>query len=127
MEQVVIDKLIEKAREAAERAYCPCSERPVGACVLTKNGMIFTGCNIETTALSGSLGAMEVAICKAISEGGNSILAVANFCENELVFPTGNEREFMREFTERALIICATTNKIEQFKIQELLPFSLRD
>lgn len=127
MEQVIIDKLIEKAKEAAEKAYCPCSETPVGACVLTQNGMIFTGCNIETTSLAGSLGAMEVAICKAISEGGTSIMAVANYCEHGISYPTGNERQFLREFTERANIICASKHKIEQFKIQELLPFSLRE
>ena len=127
MEQVIIDKLVEKAKSAAEKAYCPTSETPIGACVLTQSGMIFTGCNIETTALAGSLGAMEVAVCKAVSEGCSAIIAVANYCESGLTFPTGNEREFLREFTERAVIICATKDKIEQFKIQELLPFSLRE
>ena len=127
MEQVIIDKLIEKAKSAAEKAYCPTSETPIGARVLTQSGMIFTGCNIETTALAGSLGAMDVAVCKAVSEGCSAIIAVANYCESGLTFPTGNEREFVREFTERAVIICATKDKIEQFKIQELLPFSLRE
>ncbi len=127
MEQVVLEKLIEKAKSAAERAYCPNSENPVGACVLTQNGMIFTGCNIETTAPAGSLGAMEVAVVKAVSEGCSNILAVVNYCENSIVYPTGDEREFLREFTERAQIICATVDKTEQFTIQELLPFSFRE
>ena len=127
MDKIVVDKLIEKAKQAGERAYCPCSETPVGACVLTRSGMIFTGCNIETTALAGSLGAMEVAIAKAISEGETNIIAVANYCDDKMVFPTGNERQFLREFTERAEIICATSEKTETFKIQELLPFSMND
>ncbi len=127
MDKIVVDKLVEKAKQAGERAYCPCSEIPVGACVLTQSGMIFTGCNIETTALAGSLGAMEVAIAKAISEGENNILAVANYCASNIVYPTGNERQFLREFTERAIIICSTKDKIEQFKIQELLPFSISE
>lgn len=127
MDKIVIDKLIEKAKQAGERAYCPCSEMPVGACVLTRSGMIFTGCNIETTALAGSIGAMEVAIAKAISEGESNIIAIASYCSEKMVFPTGNERQFLREFTERAEIICATQDRIETFKIQELLPFSMSD
>lgn len=127
MDKVVIDKLVEKAKQAGERAYCPCSEMPVGACVLTQSGMIFTGCNIETIALAGSLGALEVAIAKSISEGENNIIAVASYCASKIVYPTGNERQFLREFTERAVIICATKDKIEQFKIQELLPFSMKE
>ncbi|MBO5102830.1 MAG: cytidine deaminase [Clostridia bacterium] len=124
MEQEILQKLIDKAREAGERAYCPYTETPVGACVLTQNGMIFTGCNIENIALSGSFGAMEVAICKAISEGGNNIMAVAVYCDKGLVFPSGSERQLLREFGSRTTIVCATKNKQEQFTIQELLPFA---
>ena len=124
MEQEVINKLIYKAKEASERAYCPYTEIPVGACVLTQNGMIFTGCNIENIALSGSFGAVEVAVCKAISEGGNNIMAVAIYCQNGLVFPSGSERQFLREFGSRTTIVCASKNKQEIFTIQELLPFA---
>ena len=124
MEQEIIEKLIQKAKLASEKSYCPYTEIPVGACVLTQNGMVFTGCNIENIALSGSFGAMEVAVCKAISEGGNNIMAVAIYCENGLVFPSGSERQFLREFGSRTTIICASKDKQEKFSIQELLPFA---
>ncbi len=124
MEQAILNKLIAKAKEAGEKAYCPYTETPVGACVLTQNGMIFCGCNIENVALSGSFGAMEVAVCKAISEGANNIMAVAMYCEKGMVFPSGSERQLLREFGSRTTIICATVDKQEEFTIQELLPFA---
>ena len=124
MEQEVIEKLIDKAKEASERAYCPYTETPVGACLLTQNGVIFTGCNIENIALSGSFGAIEVAVCKAISEGGNNIMAVAVYCDKGIVLPSGSERQFLREFGTRTTVICASRTKVEKYTIQELLPFA---
>ncbi len=125
MEEEIIEKLISKAKQASERAYCPYTETPVGACVLTQSGMIFTGCNIENVVLSDSLGALSVAVAKAISEGGNNIIAVALYCEKRMVYPTGTERQFLREFGERTTIICATKNSRNEFSIQELLPYAI--
>lgn len=125
MEQEIIDRLLNKAREAGERAYCPYSETPVGACVLTQNGMIFTGCNIENVSLSCSIGAVEVAICKAISEGVNNIMAVAIYCDRRIVYPSGSERQFLREFGARSTVICASASDFQEFTIQELLPYAV--
>ena len=127
MDQSMVEKLIAKAKFASETAYCPNSEMPVGACVLTQNGMVFTGCNIEISSYAGSLGAIEVALSKAISEGATSIRMVVNYCGSALFFPTGCEREFMKEFTSNATIICATDGHYEQFQMRELLPFSLKN
>ena len=123
-EGIVLKVLAGVAQLGTEKAYCPYTETPVGACVLTQNGMLFCGCNIENVALSGSFGAMEVAVCKAISEGANNIMAVAMYCEKGMVFPSGSERQLLREFGSRTTIICATVDKQEEFTIQELLPFA---
>ncbi len=125
MEKEILDKLIAKAREASERAYCPYTENPVGACVLTKNGMVFTGCNIENITLSDTVGALSVAVCKAISEGGNNIIAVVIYCKAKLVFPSGSERQFLREFGSRSSVICASDSEVQEFTIQELLPYAV--
>ena len=127
MDQIMVEKLIEKAKQASERAYCPNSERPIGACLLTNSGMIFTGCNIEISSFAGSLGAIEVVISKAISEGANGIRMLVNYFESELYFPTGSEREFMKEFVDKTTIVCATKGHYEQFQMRELLPFSVKD
>ena len=47
-----IDALIAHARRAHERAYCPYSNFPVGAAILSADGQIFTGCNIENASYS---------------------------------------------------------------------------
>ena len=124
MDKEIVDKLIAKAKEAGERAYCPYTEVPIGACVLTQNGMAFGGCNIENITLGSSLGAMEVAIAKSISEGGNNIIAVAIYCENRLPYPSGRERQLLREFGARSTVICASKADTQQFSIQELLPYA---
>ncbi len=125
MEKEILNKLILKAKEASERAYCPYTEMPIGACVLTKNGMVFTGCNIENLTLGNTFGAIEVAVCKAISEGGNNIIAVVMYCDQKLAFPSGSERQFLREFGSRSSVICASQDEVQEFTIQELLPYAV--
>lgn len=127
MEKEILQKLIAKAREASERAYCPYSETPVGACVLTKSGMLFTGCNIENIALGSSMGALEVAVCKAVSEGGTQIISVVIYCDQKMIYPSGSERQFLREFGSRSSIVCVFGDKVQEFCVQELLPFAMTD
>ena len=123
MDNMAYNKLIDKAREFAEYAYCPYSSTPIGACVLTQNGMLYGGCNIELVSLSGSLGAVEVAVSKAVSEGASQIMAIAVYSENMMPYLTGNERQLIKEFNNRTQIIIASKDNVEQLNIQELLPY----
>lgn len=123
MEETVVQKLIEKAKDCAQNAYCPYSTLPVGACVLTQNGMLFGGCNIENVAFECFCGASEVALLKAVSEGCTNITALAIYCEDEMPLPSGKERQLLREFSSRATVICANKTETLQFSINELLPF----
>ncbi len=50
MDKEIIEKLKKKAKEARENAYVPYSEFPVGAALLTVDGNIYTGCNIENAS-----------------------------------------------------------------------------
>ncbi len=71
-------QLIEAARQARLRAYCPYSEFAVGAAVETDSpACIYTGCNIENAAYSETVCAERVAVYKAISEGAKDIRALA--------------------------------------------------
>jgi len=124
MDKQTVGKLIEQAKKFSEFAYCPYSDTPIGACVLTQNGMLFGGCNIENVSLSNSLGAIEVAVCKAVSEGCFNIMAVAVYNENMMPFPTGTERQILREFSSVAQVIISNgKGEIEELNMQELLPF----
>ena len=124
MDKLAYDKLIEKAREFSQFAYCPYSDTPIGACVLTQNGMLYGGCNIELVTLNNSLGAVEVAVAKAVSEGASQIMAVAIYSDNTMPYPSGAERQLLKEFNNHTQIIVASKDNIEQLNIQELLPYS---
>jgi len=62
-------ELVEMAKEAAKYAYTPYSNFKVGAALKTKNGKIYTGCNIENEAYTPTCCAERTAFVKAISEG----------------------------------------------------------
>ncbi len=119
-------KLIELALEARENAYAPYSKFKVGAVVLTKDGQIFTGCNIESASFTPTICAERIALSKAVSEGHRIIdtIAVVGSLE-KISFPCGVCRQFIREFGQDIRIISATsTENYEVFTIEDLLPRS---
>eukprot|EP00122_Pirum_gemmata_P015102 Pgem_evm1s14108 len=64
-----INLMIEKCMLAKERSYSPYSKFRVGAALLTENGTIFMGCNVENAAYGNCICAEQTAIVKAVSEG----------------------------------------------------------
>lgn len=135
------DILVDEAFEARKKAYMPYSNFAVGAALLTKNGKIFRGCNIENAAYSPANCAERTAIFKAVSEGDKDFVAIA-VCggykdeknkkdgkdetdETDYCFPCGVCRQVLMEFCdpERFLIIVAKSNSdYKIFKLSELLP-----
>ena len=69
--------LIEKALEGMERAYAPYSGFRVGAALLGENGVVYTGCNVESCAYTPTICAERTALVKAVSEGERIILRPA--------------------------------------------------
>ena len=65
--------LIKKALEAKEKAYVPYSNFHVGAALVTEDGKVYTGCNIEIASYSPTICAERTAIFKAVSEGSKKI------------------------------------------------------
>ena len=63
------EKLLEMAREARKFAYVPYSGYAVGAALLSEDGRVFTGCNVENAAYGNTLCAERTALVKAVSEG----------------------------------------------------------
>ena len=74
MDQKALMQLAEKARESA---YCPYSGFAVGAALLTADGSIYTGCNVENASYSLGCCAERTAIFKAVSEGKREFTAIA--------------------------------------------------
>ena len=123
-----MEELIEIAKQARENAYVPYSNFKVGAALKTKQGKIYTGCNIENHGIQ-ALCAERVAFSKAISEGEyefDRIVVIGGKKDTEELIrclPCGYCRQFMSQFVEKEFkIYTAYDNKIEEYTMEELLP-----
>lgn len=122
-------ELYAKALEARENAYAPFSGFKVGAALLTEDGKIYTGVNIENSSYGATICAERTAFVKAISEGYRDFKALAVTAGSEQeALPCGICRQFMYEFSPGLEVITGTD--IEDLNVrtlEELLPggFSL--
>ena len=120
---------IRLANNARKRAYAPHSEYTVGAVLMAKNGKRYTGCNVENQGIQ-SICAERVAFCKAISEGEmdfERILVIGGPKdeEPEKCLPCGYCRQFMSEFVNKEFkIYTVYGNKVEEYTMEELLPYA---
>jgi len=116
--------LIEKAKETRLKAYAPYSKFIVGSAVMTDDGFIFTGCNIENISFGLSICAERVAIFKAISAGYQKFKAIAIVGDTRgPCVPCGACRQVMIEFSpEMDVIMTNLQNEIKIQKAKELLP-----
>ena len=83
------EELIRKAFEAREYAYAPYSHWKVGAALLTKEGKVYLGCNIETSGFTATTCAERTAFFKAISEGEYNFEKIAIVAGDEKTGSTG--------------------------------------
>ena len=121
------------ALDAMQYAYVPYSKHTVGAALLTTDGRIYKGCNIENAANGPTNCAERTAFFKAISEGDRSFAAIA-ICGgleghvNGLFPPCGVCRQVMREFCSLdfplLLIKSAEPLAYEKVPLGDLLPYS---
>jgi len=122
-----INLLIEKAKKVALNSYSPYSKFRVGASLLTKNGEIFCGTNVENGSFGGTICAERVAITTAISNGYRdfeAICVVGLDCKN-YIYPCGICLQFISEFGNNIdIIITNNKNEYKIFKIGDFLPFT---
>ena len=117
-------QLITLALKARENAYAPYSHFTVGAAVLTKDGLVYTGCNIENASYGATNCAERTAIFKAVSEGEKEILAVAIYSPNaDSCYPCGACRQVLFEFQTDEYEIDVVTEKLGELEIQKLSYF----
>lgn len=117
--------LIKKALEAKKKAHVPYSNFRVGAALITDDGKVFTGCNIEISSYSPTICAERTAIFKAISEGHRKIKAIAVVGDSDFTYPCGVCRQVIREFGKDATIIVANSeDDYREHKLEDLLPYS---
>lgn len=100
------DQLIDAAIAARQMAYAPYSSYPVGAALQTKDGTIFTGCNIENASFGATICAERTAAVKAISEGYMDFETIA-VVTRDGGSPCGICRQFLLEFAPNLRVIIA--------------------
>ncbi|AAU24230.1 cytidine deaminase [Bacillus licheniformis] len=125
-------ELIAEALKAREFAYVPYSKFKVGAALLTEDGKVYKGCNIENAAYSLCNCAERTALFKAYSEGEKSfkMLAVAADTPGP-VSPCGACRQVISELCSPNMPVILTNlnGQVKEMTVQELLPgaFSSED
>lgn len=121
---------IKAAVEASQQAYVPYSHFPVGACLVTDNGEMITGCNIENASFGLSNCAERTAIFKAISTGPKKFqhLVVYGQTENP-ISPCGACRQVLSEFCDPSMPVTLVSGDLttKEMTISELLPYSFID
>src|SRR5690554_3219076 len=70
-------QLVEHALAARQRAYAPYSKYLVGAAILTEDGTVILGCNVENAAYPATICAERVALTGAIAQGKRKLRAIA--------------------------------------------------
>lgn len=124
-------ELIDIALEARQMAYTPYSHHKVGAALLTKDGRVYRGCNIESASYTPSNCAERTAFFKAVSEGEREFEAIAivgGFEDSpvlRLCAPCGVCRQVMMEFCDPEtfeIILCDEKDELHTYKLEELLP-----
>jgi len=121
------EMLLGRAREARRHAYVPYSHFPVGAALLTHDGRIVTGCNVENASYGLTNCAERVAIQKAVSEGvhGYRAIAVVGPQDDLDCAPCGACRQVLYEFGPDLLLISPAPHAEEGYSVRtmrELLP-----
>jgi cytidine deaminase len=127
-----LNQLLEKAKEAREMAYVPYSKFKVGAALLTEDGQVILGCNIENAAYSLCNCAERTALFKAYSEGLKKFRKMAVIADTpNPVAPCGACRQVMAELCPPDMEVYMGNLKGEKVTktVAELLPgaFSQED
>ena len=130
MDKEQIGQLIRSAIEQLQFSYTPYSGFKVGAALLSEDGKIYTGCNIENAAYTPTNCAERTAFFKAVSEGVRKFKAICvvggkDGRLTEYAAPCGVCRQVMMEFCDPdtfQIILATGTEQYESFTLQERLP-----
>jgi cytidine deaminase len=102
-----LQRLVELATQAADKAWCPYSRFRVGAAVETADGSMFSGCNVENASSGLTICAERNAVCQAVAAGHTRIRRVVVFTPTETpTAPCGACRQVLSEFSADAEVLC---------------------
>lgn len=115
--------LIDCAMTVRQNAYAPYSHYKVGAALLSSDGEIFMGCNVENAAYPVGICAERTAVVKAVSEGKKHFIAIAVVTEDG-GSPCGMCRQTLNEFSPEIWVVAAAADGTVVFEqpLHDMLP-----
>ncbi len=118
------EELVREARAARDRAYAPYSGFHVGAALLTDDGRVVPGANVENASYGLSMCAERTAAFRAASEGARRVVAVAVVASNEEpTWPCGACRQILWEFGPDMVVISeGSGGRRDERRLADLLP-----
>jgi cytidine deaminase len=117
--------LLKAAWEARSHAYAPYSDFKVGAAIMTRDGRITSGCNVENAAYPATLCAERSTVCASVAGGSvpGDIIALVVVTEAEtLTPPCGACRQVLAEFAEDLPILLSNGTDLALHRLKDLLP-----
>ncbi len=148
MSNITDGQLMKIAMDMTSKSYAPFSKFHVGAALLGKNGVVYTGCNVENSSFGGTICAERTAFVKAVSEGCRSFEKIAIVAspgdavgtENSAdcagtaaktfveAWPCGICRQFMQEFCDADFVIITGSGEdaMRSMTMAEILPEGFR-
>ena len=116
--------LINLAKEVRKNSFAPYSKFKVGSALITKEGKIYTGCNVESASYGLTVCAERVAIWKAISEGERDLEEIVVVADTKkLTPPCGVCRQIIWEFCGDVPVTLANLQgDVETVQMKDLLP-----
>lgn len=116
-------ELVKAALDARSSAYAPYSHYPVGAAVLTEDGSVFSGCNVENASYPAGLCAERNAIGSAIAAGKRAFQGIAVAGDHrEYTLPCGICLQVLAEFRVPVIICACSADDFIEYALQDLLP-----
>ncbi len=126
--KTTISELIKAAVNAIKYSKAKYSDFRVGAALLTKDGRVYTGCNIESSSYSLTICAERVALVKALSEGETQFSTIVVYAEKAVFCsPCGACRQFLFDYAQDLKIILTDGKDHKTYNIKELLPVAFEE
>ena len=122
--EVTNEELVAAARDSMINTYSPYSGFPVGAAVLTEDGSVYKGCNIENSSYGATNCAERTAIFNAVADGHRKIKKIAVVSSaREKISPCGICLQVMNEFMDSdGVIVLEDSQGAHEYKLSEFLP-----
>lgn len=121
------EMLIQIAKNVSENAHCPHSNFRVGCALMTYDGAVYMGCNVENAAYGDTICAERVAVTRMITDGDRSgIKAIAVYTDTEkAAWPCGSCRQVISEFgSGHTLVHSGSKSRPCTLALYNLLPHS---